>query len=76
MNSGFGGLIVSLIVASITGYGLWWLANTIWLGAVQQNAWMMLAGGILIWLFGGLLFAGFFLSVLFSLAFFSELVLE
>ena len=40
------------------GYVTWWIINMIWVGALTSNWVMVLAGGLLAYLFFGLLMTG------------------
>jgi hypothetical protein len=61
-------LIVSLLLTAGSGYSLYWLISTIWAGVLTQNAWMILGGGILVWIFGGLLLTCFAIGLIASIA--------
>jgi hypothetical protein len=55
-----------------SGYGLYWLISTIWAGVLTQNAWLILGGGILAWIFGGLLLTVYAVGLIVSIALIAE----
>lgn len=61
-------MIISLLILGIlgmlgSGYAIYRLIDTIWDAAVSQNIWLLAAGGILAYLFLGLLISAFAISV-------------
>ncbi len=63
-----GGLVLSVVC----GYGLYWLANTILSGAMQGNWFLVVAGGILLYLFFGLLITGVIVGFFIAIAAWSD----
>ena len=61
-------LIASLFLTAGSGYGLYWLISKIWTGVLTHNAWLILGGGILVWVFGGLLVTCFVIGLIVSIA--------
>jgi hypothetical protein len=53
------GSALSFLGAALCGYGVYSLANMLYLGLTNQNWLMAIAGGLLVYLFGGLLAIGF-----------------
>jgi hypothetical protein len=60
--------LAGLLLCAGTGYGIYWLGSLIFGGALAGNWLMVIAGGILAYLFIGLLVAGFIIGIVIILA--------